>query len=196
MQLIAKENSILLTFSAPIEAFEIALQHPLAQPLNHRSEIEKYLLQHLSINDSTKSIWNLQLTNVESEMVTDKAIGIYPELIVQLKAWTQHSKLPSALQLKCDLIIHQIPNQAILFSYQPDGNEVSAFNSVIEIDRKSGNIFPLNVVVGTTSPRQNTKVTSRVSTYFIIGPCILLIVLLRKYNNKKMRHYNLVQKYS
>jgi hypothetical protein len=196
LQLTVKNDTVLLTFRAPLEAFEIALQHPIAQPVNHRSDIEKYVLQHLSIQDSAKSVWNLQLTGVESKMTTDKAIGIYPELMIQLKAWINHSNIPSSFQLQCDWIIHQIPNQAILFSYQPDGTDVNAFNGVIEIDRKSGKIFPVNIEVSATSAKQSAKLTPPVSTYFIFGLCMVSVVLLTVYRNKKMQHNRLVQKYS
>jgi hypothetical protein len=150
-QLVVNNQNVLIHFKSPVEILELAYK----STINLRSQfsedsLKNYVLSHLSITDTLKSKWKVSIGNIFIQETTDAAIGNFPEINIDI--YLTPSK-PSSLKdfiMNCDLVIHQIPTQSIIFSVEQDWeNGIIQDNTkqigVISLDIPSGKIYPFPV---------------------------------------------------
>jgi len=156
-QIYVQDNRLLITFKTPVEIFELAsgirvdLQSKAAA-----DSIKKYYLQHIAAYDPAKSRWNITLGESLVQETANAAIGKYPEIVTDILLTPGKKESLYNFYLNCDLVVHQVVNQSILFSVQQDlGNGVIAGNAqeagVIGVDPATGKILPLNIQLKKTN---------------------------------------------
>lgn len=150
-QLVVNDQQVVITFRASQEIFELASGIKIDLTSRESMEqVKRYLLQHLAVSDSLHSSWTISVGTISTGGAIDPTIGRYPEIISEIILQPSN---PSSLQnflLHCDLVIHQIPNQSILFSVNQDSHDAitpatSQQIGVIAIDVPTGKIFPLKI---------------------------------------------------
>lgn len=140
-----------IQISTPVSDLEIAFGKNIN--LDNRSskqELEHYYLRHFSIKDRLEAVWDIRVDSINAIETADSIMGSYKEFTASLTAVPSKVESLRDFQIVSDLIIHQIPNQAILFSIDQDWeNGIDAYNTkevgVISLDIPSGKILPLSV---------------------------------------------------
>ena len=150
-QLTINGQYVLMQFKTPVEILELASKEQInLQSPSSRDSIKQYFLKHVAVDDSLHSKWNIIIGNSFIQETTDPLIGKYQEIVTDIYLQPTNAGSLRSFTLNCDLIIHQIPNQAILFSVENDWqNGVTKDNAkqigVISMDIPTGKIFPLKV---------------------------------------------------
>ena len=150
-QMIVNKENVLIHFKAPVEIVELAKRSSI-KPHNQASidSLKSYVLRHISITDSLKSKWQITIGNVLVQEANDQLIGNYLEIIIDIILTPSNAESLQDFTMNCDLIIHQIPTQSIIFSVEKDWqNGISTDNAiqigVIAVDIPTGKIFPFHV---------------------------------------------------
>jgi len=150
-QLTINGQYVLMQFRTPLEILELASKKQI--DLHSKSSVDslkQYFLSHISADDSLHSKWTVIVGNSFIQETTDPLIGKYQEIITDIYLQPGNTNSLRSFTLNCDAIIHQIPNQSILFSVEHDWqNGVTENNAkqigIISLDIPSGKIFPLKI---------------------------------------------------
>ena len=150
-QLIINGRYVLIQFRTPLEILEVASKRQinLLSPYSADS-LKQYFLRHISVSDSLHSKWVTTVGKFSIQGTTDPIIGKYTEIITEIFLEPDNRASLRNFTLYCDIVIHQIINQSILFSVEQDWqNGVTQNNSrqigVISWDLPTGKIFPLKI---------------------------------------------------
>ena len=150
-QLVVNNQNVLIHFKSPVEILELAYKSTIN--LTSQSSVDSlrnYVLSHLSISDTLKSEWKVSIGNIFIQETKDAAIGNFPEINIDIYLTPTNPISLKDFIMNCDLVIHQIPTQSIIFSVEQDWqNGIIHDNSkqigVISIDIPTGKIYPFPV---------------------------------------------------
>ncbi len=150
-QLVVNNQNVLIHFKSPVEILELAYK----SIINLRSQssvdsLKNYVLSHLSISDTLKSKWNVSIGHIFIQETTDAAIGNFPEINIDIYLTPSNPISLKDFVMNCDLVIHQIPTQSLIFSVEQDWeNGIIQDNTkqigVISLDIPSGKIYPFPI---------------------------------------------------
>jgi hypothetical protein len=150
-QLVVNNQNVLIHFKSPVEILELAYK----STINLRSQssvdsLKNYVLSHLSITDTLKSQWKVSIGHIFIQETKDAAIGNFPEINIDIYLTPSNLMSLKDFIMNCDLVIHQIPTQSIIFSVEQDWeNGIIQDNSkqigVISMDIPTGKIYPFPV---------------------------------------------------
>jgi hypothetical protein len=153
-QLIVEKEQILIKFSSPLEILETAYGGPVSlQSAMGLNELKHYYLKHILVTDSLRSSWKVSVGSVLINENQDPIVGKYKQVIASIYLKPSNGKSLRNFDLSCDIIIHQIPTQSILFSVDQDWQKgIAPANSkqigVIAFDAQMGIIPPLKIQLG------------------------------------------------
>lgn len=147
-QLIVGKERLLIKFHTPLEILEMAYQ----KPVNLKSDasldsIKRYYLKHISVTDSLLSQWAISIENISLSAANTEEIGDYQEIISEIYLKPSNTKSLTNFILNCDIVIHQVINQSILFSVEDWQNGVNKNKEigVIKWNIPIGKIMPLKI---------------------------------------------------
>jgi len=153
-QLIVEKERILIKFSTPLEILETAYKKSISLQssveLNH---LKHYYLNHILVTDSLRSSWNISVSSIIITETEAPIVGKYKQVIASIYLKPSNSNSLRNFDLSCDIILHQIPTQSILFSVEQDWQkgivpENSKQIGVIAFDSQMGIIRPLKIQLG------------------------------------------------
>lgn len=146
-QLIFNSQQVVMKFKSPYELLELASKKKIDfQSSQSIDDLRNYLLEHISVTDSLSRKWTISIGKVFTQSSQDAAIGNYQEIASEIFLEPSNPASIRDFTLHCDLIIHQIPNQSILFSVEDWQNGVSNNQiGVLSVDIPTGKIFPLKI---------------------------------------------------
>ncbi len=150
-QLVVNNQNVLIHFKSPVEILELAYKSTInLQSKSSKDSLKNYVLSHLSITDTLKSKWKVSIGNIFIQETTDAAIGNFPEINIDIYLTPSNPISLKDFIMNCDLVIHQIPTQSIIFSVEQDWeNGIIQDNSkqigVISLDIPTGKIYPFPV---------------------------------------------------
>ncbi|SHG45326.1 HupE / UreJ protein [Flavobacterium fluvii] len=153
-QLIVEKEQILIKFSTPLEIVEKAYKKPvLLQSSMELDNLKHYYLKHILVTDSLRSSWNVSVGSILINENEVPVVGKYKQVIASIYLNPSNSNSLRNFDLSCDIIIHQIPTQSILFSVDQDWQkgivpENSKQIGVIAFDSQTGTIRPLKIQLG------------------------------------------------
>jgi len=153
-QLIVEKEQILIKFSTPLEIVETAYKKSvLLQSSSELNNLKQYYLKHILVTDSLRSSWNVSVGSVLINENQDPIVGKYKQVVATIFLKPSNVNSLRNFDLSCDIIIHQIPTQSILFSIEQDWQTgISQDNSkqigVIAVDPQMGIIPPLKIQLG------------------------------------------------
>jgi hypothetical protein len=118
--------------------------------LNH---LKQYYLKHILVTDSLRSSWNVSVGSILINENQAPIVGIYKQVVTSIYLRPSNVNSLRNFDLSCDIIIHEIPNQSILFSVEQDWQKrIAPENSkqvgVIAFDSQLGIIHPLKIQLG------------------------------------------------
>ncbi|GGD43739.1 hypothetical protein GCM10011514_04580 [Emticicia aquatilis] len=147
-QLIVGSERLLVKFHTPLEILEMAYQ----KPVNLKSEasldsLKQYYLKHISVTDSLHSQWTISIGNISLSGANTEEIGDYQQIIAEIYLRPSNANSLTNFVLNCDIVIHQVINQSILFSVEDWQNEANKNKEigVIKWDIPTGKIMPLKI---------------------------------------------------
>lgn len=153
-QLIVEKEQILIKFSSPLEILETAYQKPVSlQSAMELNDLKQYYLKHILVTDSLRSSWKLSVGAVSINENQAPVVGKYKQVVVSIYLKPSNSHSLRNFDLSCDVILHQIPTQSILFSVEQDWQkgivpENPKQIGVIAFDSQTGIIRPLKIQLG------------------------------------------------
>lgn len=153
-QLIVEKEQILIKFSTPLETLEKAYDKTVSlQSSMELNNLKQYYLKHILISDSLRSSWKVSVGAILINENQDPIVGKYKQVIASIYLKPSNSRSLRNFDLSCDIIIHQIPTQSILFSVEQDWQKgIAPQNSkqigVIAFDSQMGIIRPLKIQLG------------------------------------------------
>ncbi len=156
-QLTINARNVVIQFRSSLEILEVASKlHIDLQSAASTDSLKQYFLRHISVSDSLHSQWQATVGSISTREATNPAIGSYEEIVTNVYLAPTNTASLSNFWLYCDVIIHQIPNQSILFTVEQDWqNGVTGNNSrqigVIAWDLPTGKIYPLKIQSGERS---------------------------------------------
>lgn len=147
-QLIVGKERLLVKFHTPLEILEMAYQ----KPVNLKSEpsldsLKQYYLKHISVSDSLHSQWAISIENIILSAANTEEIGDYQQIIAEIYLKPSNANSLVNFVLNCDIVIHQVINQSILFSVEDwqNGANKNKEIGVIKWDLPKGKIMPLKI---------------------------------------------------
>lgn len=150
-RLIVNKQNVLIHFKAPVEIIELAQKNTINLRSQSSSDsLKNYIVSHISITDTLQSQWKVSIGDISVQQTNDQAIGLFPEITVDIYLTPSKSESLRNFTMNCDLVIHQIPTQSIIFSIEQDWqNGITENNAkqigVIAIDIPTGKIAPLSI---------------------------------------------------
>lgn len=142
-KVVIEQRRAVIHFQTPIEVLDLATQSPFDLSTERGvNRLKEYFIQHVQITDSLKSEWRISVVNVRSGIGNDRAIGAFPEALIDLSLEPSRAESLKKFSLSCDWIIHQIPNQSIFFSIEKD-EQVKELGVVAWTP--SGTILPIQI---------------------------------------------------
>lgn len=150
-RLTIQAEQVVIQFRTPLEVLEIGSKmHINLQSQQSVDSLKQYLLLHMAVTDSLNSKWQIAIGKMFTQESTDITIGKFQEFVCEIYFVPGNVNSLRNFTLHCDIVLHQIPNQSILFSVEQDWrNGVTKDNAqqigVIAWDIPSGKIFPLRV---------------------------------------------------
>ncbi|MGQ7945364.1 HupE/UreJ family protein [Flavobacterium sp. WC2509] len=153
-QLIVEKEQILIKFSTPLEILETAYKKSISlQSSVELNNLKQYYLQHILVTDSLRSSWNVSVGSILINENEDPIVGKYKQVIASIYLKPSNVNSLRNFDLSCDIIIHQIPTQSILFSVDQDWQKgIAPENAkqigVIAVDPQMGIIQPLKIQLG------------------------------------------------
>jgi hypothetical protein len=153
-QLIVEKEQILIKFSSPLETLEKAYKKPVSlQSSMELNDLKHYYLKHILVTDSLRSSWKVSVGSILINENQDPIVGKYKQVIASIYLKPNNFHSLRNFDLSCDIIIHQIPTQSILFSVEQDWQKgIAPENSkqigVIAFDTQMGIIRPLKIELG------------------------------------------------
>ncbi|HEY8935129.1 MAG TPA: HupE/UreJ family protein [Cyclobacteriaceae bacterium] len=149
-QLTINTQYVLIQFRSSLEILELASKIHINLQDDSLDSLKQYFLNHISVTDTLQSVWKITVGKIFIQEATDPAAGNYQEIVSEIYLTPDNVNSLRNFMLHCDLVIHQIPNQSILFSVEQDWqNGVTKNNAqqigVIAWDIPSGKIFPLKI---------------------------------------------------
>jgi hypothetical protein len=150
-RLSVQSEQVVIQFRTPLEVLEIGSKmHINLQLQQSVDSLKQYLLLHMAVDDSLNSKWQIVIGKMFTQESTDITIGKFQEFVCEIYLVPGNVNSLRNFTLHCDIVLHQIPNQSILFSVEQDWrNGVTKDNAqqigVIAWDIPSGKIFPLQV---------------------------------------------------
>jgi HupE / UreJ protein len=150
-QLIVNKQNVLIHFKAPVEIIELAQKNTINLRSQSSSDsLKNYIVSHFSITDTLQSQWKVSIGDISVQQTNDQAIGLFPEITIDIYLTPSKSESLRNFTMNCDLVIHQIPTQSIIFSIEQDWqNGITENNAkqigVIAIDIPTGKIAPLSI---------------------------------------------------
>jgi HupE / UreJ protein len=145
-QLIVGSERLLVKFHTPLEILEMAYQ----KPVNLKSDasldsLKQYYLKHLSVTDSLHSQWTISIENITLSSAKTEEIGDYQQIVAEIYLKPSNVNSLTNFVLNCDIVIHQVINQSILFSVEDWQNGANKEIGVIKWDIPTGKIMPLKI---------------------------------------------------
>lgn len=153
-QLIVEKEQILIKFSAPLEILETAYEKSILLQLPMElNNLKQYYLKHILVTDSLRSSWDVSVSSILINETEAPIVGKYKQVIALIYLKPNNVNSLRDFDLFCDIIIHQIPTQSILFSVDQDWqkgitHENSKQLGVIALDPQTGMISPLKIQLG------------------------------------------------
>jgi hypothetical protein len=153
-QLIVEKEQILIKFSTPLEILETAYKKSISlQSSIELNALKLYYLNHILVTDSLRSSWKVSVGSILINENQDPVVGKYKQVIASIYLKPSNSNSLRNFDLSCDVILHQIPTQSILFSVEQDWQKgIAPENSkqigVIAFDSQMGIIRPLKIQLG------------------------------------------------
>jgi hypothetical protein len=153
-QLIVEKEQILIQFSTPLEIVETAYKKSISlQSSVELNLLKHYYLNHILVTDSLRSSWNVSVRSILITETEAPFVGKYKQVIASIYLKPSNSNSLRNFDLSCDIILHQIPSQSILFSVEQDWQkgivpENSKQIGVIAFDPQMGIIRPLKIQLG------------------------------------------------
>jgi len=153
-QLIVEKEQILIKFSSPLEILAAAYKKPVSlQSSMELDNLKHYYLKHILVTDSLRSSWDVRVGTILINENQDPIVGKYKQVIASIYLKPSNSNSLRNFDLSCDIILHQIPTQSILFSVELDWQKgIAPENSkqigVIAFDTQMGIIRPLKIQLG------------------------------------------------
>jgi HupE / UreJ protein len=150
-QLIVNNKNVLIHFKAPVEIIELAQKNTINLRSQSSSDsLKNYIVSHISITDTLQSQWKISIGDISVQQTNDQAIGLFPEVTIDIYLTPSKSASLRNFTMNCDLVIHQIPTQSIIFSIAQDWQNGITENDakqigVIAIDIPTGKIAPLSI---------------------------------------------------
>ncbi|HEY9048241.1 MAG TPA: HupE/UreJ family protein [Ohtaekwangia sp.] len=150
-QLTIHAEQVLMQFKTPLEILELASKmHIDLRSGQSVDSLKQYLLSHISVSDSLQSNWSITVGNIYTQQTNDVRVGDYQEIVAEIYLVPTNVNSLRNFTFHCDLVIHQIPNQSIIFSIEQDWqNGVTKDDGrqigVIAVDIPTGKIWPLKV---------------------------------------------------
>ncbi|KAI9463099.1 hypothetical protein F5148DRAFT_1286230 [Russula earlei] len=150
-QLTVKEQYVLMQLQTPLEIIELASKQQVnLQSSSSVDSLQQYYIRHLSVADSLHSQWTITVGKIFIRETKDPLIGNYRQIVADIYLRPNNTQSLRNFTLYCDVVIHQIPNQSILFSVAQDWqNGVIQHNArqigIIALDMPTGKIFPLQI---------------------------------------------------
>jgi hypothetical protein len=128
-----------MEFKTPLEILEVASKRKidLLSPSSIDS-LKQYFLRHMSVTDPLHSKWDIRVGNISIGETKDSIVGNYREIVTEIYLTPDNGASLGNFSLYCDVIIHQVLNQSILFLAK---HEIG----VISWDLPRGKIFPLHI---------------------------------------------------
>lgn len=147
-QLMVGSERLLMKFHTPLEILEMAYQ----KPVNLKSEasldsLKQYYLKHISATDSLHSQWTISIENISLSAANTEEIGDYQQIIAEIYLKPSNANSLTNFVLNCDIVIHQVINQSILFSVEDwqNGANKNKEIGIIKWDIPTGKIMPLKI---------------------------------------------------
>jgi hypothetical protein len=153
-QLIVEKEQILIKFSTPLELLETAYEKSiLLQSSTELNDLKQYYIKHILVTDSLHSSWKVSVGSILINKNQDPIVGKYKQVIASIYLKPSNFNSLRNFDLSCDIIIHKIPTQSILFSVDQDWQKgITPENSkqigVIAFDSQMGIIRPLKIKLG------------------------------------------------
>ena len=150
-QLTINTQQVLIQFRSSLEILELASKmHVNLKSNTSFDSLKQYLLNHISATDTLRSTWEIKIGKIFIQDSTDPIAGAYQEIVSEIYLVPSNVNSLRNFTLHCDIVIHQIPNQSILFSVEQDWQNGVTKNNAHEIgviawDIPSGKIFPLKI---------------------------------------------------
>lgn len=150
-QLIVNEKNVLIHFKGPVEIIELAQKNNINfQSKASLDSLKSYFLNHISIEDTLKSEWEIKIGKIERKVASDLMVGNYPELNLDIYLVPSNPNSTTNFTMYSDWVIHQIPTQSIIFSIEQDWqNGIVQANGtpigVLAVDIPTGKIYPLTI---------------------------------------------------
>jgi hypothetical protein len=153
-QLVVEKEQILIRFSTPLEILEAAYKKSISlrSPME-LNNLKQYYLKHILVTDSLRSSWHVSVGSILINENQDPIVGKYKQVIASIYLKPSNSNSLRNFDLSCDIILHQIPTQSILFSVDQDWQKgIAPENSkqigVIAFDSQMGIVPPLKIQLG------------------------------------------------
>ena len=153
-QLIVETEQILIKFSTPLEIVETAYKKSISlQSAMELNNLKQYYLKHILVTDSLRSSWKISVGAILINDKQDPIVGKYKQVIASIYLKPSNINSLRNFDLSCDIIIHQIPTQSILFSVDQDWQKgIASENSkqigIIAFDNQMGIVRPLKIQLG------------------------------------------------
>lgn len=153
-QLIVNGQSVLIRFKTPVEIVELASKKQINWQSSYSLDsLRQYYLRHISVTDTLHSHWKITVDKIFTQVMKDRIVGEYREISTDIYLVPDNPASLRNFTLYCDLVIHQIPNQSILFAVEQDWPSGIIKNDtrqigIISVDTRTGKIFPLKIQLG------------------------------------------------
>lgn len=152
-QLIVEKDQILIKFSTPLEILETAYQKEISFQLAELTDLKHYYLKHILVTDSLRSKWKISVASILMNESHDPVAGTYKQVVAMIYLKPNNGASLRNFDLFCDVILHQIPTQSILFSVEQDWQkgivpEKQKQIGVIALDNQTGMVLPLKIQLG------------------------------------------------
>jgi HupE / UreJ protein len=150
-QLIVGKQQILIKFSTPLEILELASNRVInLQKKTSLDSLKQYYLQHIAVADTLRSRWEISVGNVVITETENVLVGKYPQVVAEIYLKPSNRNSLKEFTIQCDMVIHQIMNQSIIFSIEQDWqNGIVRDNEkqlgLISWDIPTGKIRPLKI---------------------------------------------------
>ncbi len=147
-QLIVGSERLLIKFHTPLEILEMAYQKPVNLKTDASLDsLKQYYLKHISVTDSLHSQWTITIENITLSGANTEEIGDYQQIVAEIYLKPSNANSLTNFILNCDIVIHQVINQSILFSVEDwqSGANTNKEIGIIKWDIPTGKIIPLKI---------------------------------------------------
>jgi HupE / UreJ protein len=194
-QLMVGKERLLIKFHTPLEILEMAYQ----KPVNLKSDasldsLKQYYLKHIAVTDLLHSQWIISIGNITLSDANTEEIGDYQQIVAEIYLKPSNANSLTNFVLNCDIVIHQVINQSILFSVEDwqNGANKNKEIGIIRWDIPTGKIMPLKIQLEQISSFKSFTNMLKLGSQHIaegIDHLLFLLVLLLPIpllvNNKK-----------